>query len=280
MNSIGAKLRSARQERGLDLATVASRTRISLRYLEAIEADDRTSLPSGFFYRSFVHQYARLVDLDTREIDSEIDLVLSMDAPLPLPGQESAASKNVPPMRLAPRFQRSRVYASAGALLMVVLGCSGIYAWWHKTMSRNNAKAPQQVAQLVENPKPEEKHTSPVPASLANALRPSPAPRPPAQGVEAIPGYRFLLDLIAREETWLSVNSDGRKVFTGLLSPNQSKTVQSKEFAKMTVGNAAGLEIHLNGRSIGTLGGHGQVLVVVFTPDNYQILPPPPRQGD
>jgi hypothetical protein len=31
---------------------------IFTKYLQAIEADDRKSLPGGFFYKSFVHQYA------------------------------------------------------------------------------------------------------------------------------------------------------------------------------------------------------------------------------
>ena len=83
-----------------------------------------------------------------------------------------------------------------------------------------------------------------------------------------------MLDLMAREETWLSVSSDGKPVFSGILAANQSKSVESKEYAKMRVGNAAGLEVRLNGKLLGTLGHRGQVLVVVFTGDNFQIMSP------
>jgi Helix-turn-helix domain len=51
-------LQRARLDQGIDLATVAARTKINAKYLQAIEADDRKSLPGGFFYKSFVHQYA------------------------------------------------------------------------------------------------------------------------------------------------------------------------------------------------------------------------------
>src|SRR5271166_4829248 len=78
-------LRRARLDRGIDLATVAARTKINAKYLRAIEADDPKSLPGGFFYKSFVHQYATFLGVDTKAIDAEIDREVSADTPLPLP---------------------------------------------------------------------------------------------------------------------------------------------------------------------------------------------------
>src|SRR5260370_25170989 len=135
MKPVGETLRRALQDRGLELAEVAARTRIARRYLEAIEADDRGSLPSSFFYKSFLHQYASVLSIDTAELDAEIDRVLSEDAPLPLPGQESQVSKDVAPMALvsrAGRFDLRHALASVTALTAVVLGCSGVYLWWHQ----------------------------------------------------------------------------------------------------------------------------------------------------
>ena len=88
------------------------------------------------------------------------------------------------------------------------------------------------------------------------------------------PGSKVLLDLTAREETVLSVSSDGKPVFSGILAANQTKTVEGKEYAKMRVGNAAGIEVRLNGKLLAPLGHRGQVLVVVFTGDNFQIMSP------
>ena len=87
--------------------------------------------------------------------------------------------------------------------------------------------------------------------------------------------YKVMLDLVAHEATWLSVSSDGKPVFSGILQANQSKSVGGKQFAKMRVGNAAGIEVRLNGKLLGPLGARGQVLVVLFTPDNFQIVSPP-----
>ena len=121
MLSVGETLRRARLEQGLDLRTVAAQTKISAKYLEAIESDDRKILPSGFFYKSFVDQYAKSLSLDTREIDAEIDRVLSADEPLPLPGFESVVARNVRPITFAHRFHTRRSYAPAASLVLMVV---------------------------------------------------------------------------------------------------------------------------------------------------------------
>src|SRR5258708_37239556 len=100
MPSVGEKLQRARLDRGFDLASVASLTKINPKYLQAIEADDRASLPSAFFYKSFVHQYASILSLDTRELDAEIDAVLNCEPPLPLPGQETRATRSLPSIKM------------------------------------------------------------------------------------------------------------------------------------------------------------------------------------
>jgi hypothetical protein len=41
----------------------------------------------------------------------------------------------------------------------------------------------------------------------------------------------------------------------------------------MTVGNAGGINVLLNGKPIGPIGKSGQVRVVLFTPDNFEVLP-------
>ncbi|HEV2687692.1 MAG TPA: RodZ domain-containing protein [Bryobacteraceae bacterium] len=269
MKSVGEVLKHARQRQGLNVTSVAALTKINPKYLEAIEADDRQQLPSSFFYRSFVHQYAAALGSETREIDAEVDRVLSADAPLPLPGQESAAAKSLPPITAVQRFQASRAITSFAALVLVMVACSGVYAWWHTSRTDNSGKeGAKAIAQS-----PVAQATAFHPASRAAA--PAPAP---AQVSE--PGYKVLLDMIAKEETWLSVYSDGKKVFSGILAANQTKSVEGRETAKVTVGNAAGLEVRLNGKLLDPLGTHGQVLTVVFTPDKFQIFPQQPKPAD
>ena len=62
--SIGEKLRLARETRGIALRDISDQTRISMRYLEAIESDDYRRLPGGIFNRSFIRAYAKFIGYD------------------------------------------------------------------------------------------------------------------------------------------------------------------------------------------------------------------------
>src|ERR1700684_3156919 len=85
MFAVSEVLQRARLDQGIDLATVAARTKIKAKYLQAIEAGDPKSLPGGFFYKRFAQRYATFLGVDAGAIDAEIDRVLSPDAPLPSP---------------------------------------------------------------------------------------------------------------------------------------------------------------------------------------------------
>ncbi|MEP6741581.1 MAG: helix-turn-helix domain-containing protein, partial [bacterium] len=65
--TIGEQLRLAREQREITLREISDQTRISVRYLEAIETNDYKRLPGGIFNRSFVKAYARCVGYDEKE---------------------------------------------------------------------------------------------------------------------------------------------------------------------------------------------------------------------
>jgi hypothetical protein len=254
MFAVSEVLQRARLDQGIDLATVAARTRIRTKYLQAIEANDPKSLPGGFFYKSFAHQYATFLGVDTKAIDAEIDRVLGVDAPPPLAPLPRAAEQS--DEKLTSRSRSARKYFQYAAFVLILVVCSGVDDWWHESRAvateRSESRAPASVLQVA-----------PVPA----------APAPSAAAAPA--GSKVELALTATEETWLSVSSDGTPIFSGLLEANQTKTIEGKEFAKLRVGNAAGLEVRLNGKPLGPLGAHGQVRDLSFTPDKFQFVPPP-----
>ena len=261
MFAVNEVLQRARLDQGIDLATVAARTRIKTKYLQAIEANDPKGLPGGFFYKSFAHQYATFLGVETKEIDAEIDRVLGAKIPAPIPSatQESAAE-------LRDRTRSTTKYFQYAAFVLILVACSGVDDWWHE----NRAVATERSQRHARLRLP-----------LAVAARPTaaaPAPAMARQGEAAAPAdSKVELALTATEETWLSVSSDGTPVFSGLLEANQTKTIEGKEFAKLRVGNAAGLEVQLNGKPLGPLGAHGQVRDLVFTPDKFQSVPPQER---
>jgi hypothetical protein len=60
----GALLSAVRDARGLSLQEMSDSSRISVRYLQALEDDDFERLPSATFVRGYVREMARLLELD------------------------------------------------------------------------------------------------------------------------------------------------------------------------------------------------------------------------
>jgi transcriptional regulator with XRE-family HTH domain len=67
---VGAKLRDARLQRGLNLAEVEEATKIQARFLAAIENEEWSALPGEFYARSFIRSYAGYLGLDEPEAPS------------------------------------------------------------------------------------------------------------------------------------------------------------------------------------------------------------------
>jgi cytoskeletal protein RodZ len=57
-------LAALRQQKGISLDEIAQKTKISVRYLDAIERGQFAMLPGGIYNISYIRQYARAVDCD------------------------------------------------------------------------------------------------------------------------------------------------------------------------------------------------------------------------
>jgi cytoskeletal protein RodZ len=70
----GEHLKRERELRGVSLEEVSAATRISTRFLEAMEADQWDRLPGGVFNRGFVRSIARFLGLDEDNLVAEYAL--------------------------------------------------------------------------------------------------------------------------------------------------------------------------------------------------------------
>ena len=68
VNSVRLDLQRRRRDRGLSLETIAENTKISIRFLRAIEDEDFKQLPGGIFSTSYLRQYAAAVGFEERKL--------------------------------------------------------------------------------------------------------------------------------------------------------------------------------------------------------------------
>ena len=81
MSSFGEKLKRERELRGISLREIADGTKISVRFLQALEEDRVEALPGGLFPRAFARQYALFLGLDAERIVA--DFVSAHGEPTP-----------------------------------------------------------------------------------------------------------------------------------------------------------------------------------------------------
>jgi len=291
MISVGRILRSARERQSRDLSEIADELCLTQQYLRAIEEDDVKSLPGVFFYKNFVRQYAAILGVKESEIHSGVQ-VLAAAAEEPIqPG--ALAQPPVRPMdpivadNNRSYFAHTRLGMSVAGLALALLACSGFYAWWSRPAEASVAKSRplppviqpqvQPAVQTVQEQSTPETSALPVNTTV-NAQVTAVAESQTVDGINHV-----VLNLSATEKTWLSISSEGKRLFSGFLEPSQTKTLTGLDVARMTVGNAGGIEVRLNGKPIGPIGKSGQVRTVLFTPDNFEVLPvelPPPPASE
>lgn len=171
METLGQKLRKAREQKGWSVEEAASRLKIHVKYFHAIESGDTASLPGSFFYRSFVRQYASLVGLPESAYALELDSAAQShlaEITREQPDSVPQLDYQVPPMPTDtsdPREETKR-WALRLALLALVMGlCSGGYVLWQRWKAfgeadqaaksqQSQAPAPQTAQQTVPPPVP------------------------------------------------------------------------------------------------------------------------------
>jgi cytoskeleton protein RodZ len=308
MTSIGETLRGERERRNLNLDQVSQELKISARFLQALEEEKFDRLPAGVFAKSFARQYAHLLGLDEDEIANEVQRAL---APPPAVLQSSAGEPDKPkpePMaefyvpkleawqrvRDPQRFSWSSPLSALALVVVVMLGCSLVYGWWVRSRHPATAAFVSAPASQHAAPAPAKTEPPPEPAAAASPVAPPPeqisassgppasppAAQPPAiaapAGVAVGAAGPVKVAVTAAEAVWVLARADGKFSFSGTLEANETRTVEAENTVLLRLGNAGGVTITLNGKSIGEVGPKGQVRTVQLTSGGFQIVAPKP----
>ena len=222
---VGEKLRAAREAQKLELSEIASRTRIPLRHLEAIEQSNFASLPSVTYAMGFAKSYARAVGADEVAIARELRVELGdrPERPPPPPSYDFDERSRVP----------SRGIALAGTIVAVLV-LIGVGLWYGTNLFRGGA--PTDSAALVENV------TS---VDTGNATAPAPAPVTGGQ-----------VTLVALDTVWLRVtDASGKRLFEKEMTTGERYDVpQDADRPRVRTGRPDRIQVLLNGSNVPPLG--------------------------
>jgi cytoskeleton protein RodZ len=129
MSDFGARLREARERRGVSLRDIATHTKLSVALLEALERNDTSRLPGGIFARAFVRSYAAEVGLDPEETVREFVARFNIEPP---------PSVVIAPPHTPAHADGGRGHAAATILKLVVISLVAMALIFYLARSRQS----------------------------------------------------------------------------------------------------------------------------------------------
>lgn len=216
--TFGSWLRRERELREIPLHEIADVTKISIRYLEALEQDRFDVLPAPVFARGFLKEYARYVGLDPDEVINSY-----------LTTQQEAESPETEETMEPPSGAPSSATLMGSGIVVLLAVVAGLIFY----SERFGGEARDAVPPAIAAP-------------------PLPAPEPPPEPVtvepaEVAPAIPLIVTMDFTEDCWVEVEVDGRRRISELHVQGESIRFEAEERVVLTLGNPAGVRIEANG---------------------------------
>ena len=285
----GARLRDARERRGVSLRQIANATKISIAALEALERNDISRLPGGIFSRAFVRSYAVEVGLDPETTIQEFIAQFpndSVTAGHPTSDQIEDHEAVESERRTAGTFLWLALVSLPIAGAVIYFATSGRPAIGGAEPARPAAAPAVEETRPSATPPPGSESAvastaatpaaapaAPAPSASLESAVPAAAPPPAADAATAASeaaADRFTVQLAATRPCWVSAVVDGRKQIDRLMQTGERTTIDVRRELVLTAGDAEALKLTFNGAAARPLGTAGEVVSRRFTPANFR----------
>ncbi len=265
-DSIGKRLRNARESKGLSLSEVSTKIRVRESILKLIENNEFEKVGADVYVRGHIRSMANFLGLDSNELMSlypnNVDDNSDPDIPVDKIETQSletnlsnAASLELsgglfnPVEKFKTKSGTNWSVVMAGALALITLISIGSVI-----VSTLNSPTSEPVA--------EETVITPTPAVTTNKSE-----NENLTAAVPNPGVDVLIQAVGAS-SWVRVTDiNDVELFEGIIRDGQEQRVGSVEGVKLLLGNAGALNLTVNGQVLGKAGGNGEVVRVEFGPE-------------
>jgi len=232
----GQRLRQAREAAGLSRDEVASRLRLRLELISALEDDDYAHLPPAAYVSGYLRSYARLVDLPAEELVAMLER------------REEAlvmVSSVMPPHQ-----RRSSDWSVKVVTWLIILLLLGLLAaWWF-------ARQPLEQDVVAETPAmvtPGSSVTLSLPSVPDEPVREASVLEPVPEAIESPASPSLALAEVQLEavngDCWLQIkDATGNELVYELLKNGTTRTVRGKAPFDIFLGNAPAVTVYYQGK--------------------------------
>ncbi len=247
MASLGQDLKRERELRGISLKEISSSTKISLRFLQALEEDRLDILPGNFFIKAILRTYAKFIGL-------EEDYVLNKYYEASLEQKQSLESKQIK-RKTRPALTKNikkLIYAITLIIILLLFLFFLYYLFSLKKQTSPPSEEPKASTHLQEEITLPPSRAEPLPEFIPEKVN-------------------LTIEITFLEETWLQVWADRVLKVDGLKQPGEKLMVKANEELLIHLGNAGGISYTLKNMQGKQLGPSGAVIKNIrITLENYQ----------
>lgn len=276
--TLGEKLKQVREAKHISLIEMQERTKIQLRYLEAIENNDFASLPGDYNTKSFLRAYAQEVDLDPEQIIREYqgapveeDLTQYQNSKGSRAAQYKKEDSKTTMMKMVPTLILTLVF------VLIVGSVAYAFIKEHNRYAANSdVKEEYTVENHVESSSSAEKTSSSAKETTQSSTQASKAKSTPKMTIKKNSDSGETVTMTAKNikdtakivitgtsgRCWVSATANGSSLFQGVVEMGQSQTLEIPHSAKsvsIRLGNAPMVSAKLNGKTIDFNNGSQQI---------------------
>ena len=268
-DSIGSRLRFAREAKGMTVSELSAKVRVREVLIKHIEKDEFEKVGADVYVRGHVRAMAQSLDLNPDELMALYPASGVGDSPFdqPVLAPETevleVASVVVEQQNKSSQFSgsffqpleniRARSGTNWSLIMASTLGVITLIAIGSVVVSTFNS--PTNVVA--------EETVSPTPT-------PTPAATKEAEDLTAnvpTPGVDVLLKAEGNSSWVRATDVNDVELFEGIIREGQEQRVGSVEGVKLLLGNAGAITLTVNGQVLGKAGGNGEVVRVEFGPE-------------
>ncbi len=234
--------------RGVSLAEVSAATRISTRFLEAIESDRWESLPGGVFNRGFIRSVARYLGLDEDSMVAEYALETR--------GRVEAGVVPDPPMEM-PRNWKPAIVAAI-VLVVILAGVGLAYArYGGQIAARLHWKSATASATSGDAGRGANDAAGGAAAAGNGAAQNSKASDGAAGTAGAAAADPLELTLQTSKLVDVTILADGATIFSGSIDAGDKRVFEARDAFDVSSSDSSAIVLELNGRRVGAFGQLG-----------------------
>ena len=253
----GEELRRERELRDVSREQLASATKVSLRHIAALESGRFDLLPAGVFSKGFVRVIALHLGLDAERSVTAFRHVHACWEKECARRQQQATTSTAGLRLSQPRRSVSSSTMLKGiAIALALAAVTGAAAFLR---SRGAGRRPEaSTAPLASAESGSASLALPPAVAAATVALPAGAVLPGAASAAASRGRTLTLSF--RDDCWAEVLVDGRLVVRGLFPKGSRREFVNGSTFTLTLGNAGAVDVIVDGRPLGTLGGEHEIV--------------------